>query len=108
MKCVSVKEFEVLNREKLIDKMNKNGIEYRDSFEKLITFIEEFASSPDNEDAYQFMSVKKNRQYGEYVTFKNYVGLIELDDGLQIEILPKIEMASSDEEIKNIFLKMLR
>ena len=105
MKCISVKEFEDLNEERLNNKLKENGLEYKDSFNKLISFIEEFASSPENEDAFQFMSIKKNRQLGEYVTFKNYVGLIELNNGLQIEILPKIEMASSDSETKTIFFK---
>lgn len=108
MKCISVKEFEDLNEERLNNKLKENGLEYKDSFNKLISFIEEFASSPENEDAFQFMSIKKNRQLGEYVTFKNYVGLIELNNGLQIEILPKIEMASSDSETKTIFLNMLK
>lgn len=103
MKCISVKEFDLLNEKELKTKM---GTDYKDSFRKLISFIEEFAASPENEDAYQFMSIKKNREYGEYVTFKNYVGLIELDGGLQIEILPKIE--TSDEDIKTIFLNMLK
>jgi len=107
MKCISVREYEELYEEKLNDMLGKDANKYKDSFNKLVSFIEEFTASPDNEDAYQFMSVKKNRQFGEYVTFKNYVGLVELDNGLQIEILPKIEMVS-DEEVKRIFLNMLK
>ena len=101
---VTVKEFDIINEDML-----RNAIpNYSDEFQELITFIEEFANSPENADAYEFMSVKKNRQYGEYVSFKNYVGLIQLKSGFQIEILPKIDLATTESEVKRIFLNMLR
>ncbi|MBE5763695.1 MAG: restriction endonuclease [Clostridiales bacterium] len=94
--------------------MLANGISCDSAFEKLVAFIEEFKETTDSEDAFQFMSIKKNRELGEYVTFKNYVGLIELDGGLQIEVLPKIDVRleedgkDGDRKIKQIFLNMLK
>lgn len=104
MKKITVTEFEFINE----DKLRENNPNYNGEFKELINFIEEFASSPDNEDAYKFISIKKNRQYGEHVIIKNYVGVIQLKSGFQIEILPKIDMAPNDEEKKKIFLKMIR
>lgn len=103
---ITLREYDVINEELLRLKINN----YKDEFNELISFIEEFQTTRDNEDAYTFMSVKKNRLYGEYVTIRNYVGLIQLRSGFQIEVLPKIDMTTtnSDEENKKIFLKMLK
>ncbi len=101
---IIVKEFDIINEE-LLRKSNPN---YNNEFKELITFIEEFHSSSENADAYDVMIVKKNRLYGEYVQIKKYVGLIQLNSGFQIEILPKIDMATSVEQTKQIFLNMLR
>ena len=102
-KMITVKEFDCINEERI-----KNSISnYNNEFQELITFVEEFVGSPDNVDAYQLMTIKKNREKGQYVQIKNYVGLIQLKSGFQIEILPKIYMAEEDDN-KKIFLKMLK
>ena len=101
MKSISVKEFEYINEEIMKTKIE----DYNNQFDELLDFIEEFASSPEHEDAYSFMAVKKNRQHGEHVSFKNYVGLIQLKSGFQIEILPKIDTTIDS---KKVFLKMLK
>lgn len=102
-KMITVKEFDCINEERI-----KNSISnYNNEFQELITFVEEFVGSPDNVDAYQLMTIKKNREKGQYVQIKNYVGLIQLKSGFQIEILPKIYMAEDDDN-KKIFLKMLK
>lgn len=89
--------------------MIENAIhDYKGEFNQLIDFIDEFNATEDNIDAYELLSVKKDRQNGKYVQFKNYVGLIQLKTGFQIEILPKIDMVSTDTDNKKIFLKMLR
>lgn len=44
------------------------------------------------------------------VTIKNYVGLIQLKNGFQIQVLPKIAFGEEDEEnvkTKKVFSKML-
>ena len=43
---------------------------------------------------------------GEALQLRNYVGVIELESGLQIEVLPKIDFGT-DEENRAIFIKML-
>jgi 5-methylcytosine-specific restriction enzyme subunit McrC len=48
------------------------------------------------------------KQKKEQIQVKNYVGLIQLKDGTQLEILPKIADSDNISEAKAIFLKMLR
>ena len=46
---------------------------------------------------------------GQTITFKNYVGLIQLKKNVQIQILPKIAFLKEEkDETKKVFLKMLR
>lgn len=56
------------------------------------------------------MSIGSRRGIGKIISAKNYVGLITMKDGTEIEILPKIYSAHSDneEETKKIFLQMLK
>ena len=109
MNSIIVHEYEKINEEELKFRMFKNAIcDYKDEFLQLIDFIEEFNATEDNVDAYELLSVKQDRTNGKYVQFKNYVGLIQLKSGFQIDILPKIDMVSSDDENKKIFVKMLR
>lgn len=108
MNSIIVHEFEKINEAELKSRMVNNAIfKYNDEFKQLIDFIEEFNATESNADAYELLSVKQDRQNGKYVQFKNYVGLVQLKNGFQIEILPKIDMVSSNRETKKLFLKML-
>lgn len=45
------------------------------------------------------------------VSIKNYVGLIQMKNGFQIQVLPKISFGEEDEgnvQTKRVFLRMLR
>lgn len=109
MSSIIVHEFEKINENELKARMLKNTAHgYRGEFQQLIDFIEEFNATEENVDAYELLSVKQDRQLGRYVQFKNYVGLIQLKTGFQIEVLPKIDMVSSDGENKRVFTRMLR
>lgn len=109
---IQLKEFQ-----KIISKKDYEDEEHKylpkKTFEELIDFIEEFIGSEEQEDIMNFMKVykDKNRNLGTVVKVNNYVGLIQLKSGYQIEILPKIDFISDDENnniTKKIFLKMLR
>ena len=109
MNSIIVHEYEKINEEELKFRIFKNAIyDYNGEFQQLIDFIEEFNATEDNVDAYELLSVKQDRTNGKYVQFKNYVGLIQFKSGFQIDVLPKIDMVSSDDENKKIFVKMLR
>ena len=75
-------------------------------------FIHEFSGSEENADALDFMRIDYRRNVGDRITVKNYVGLIQMKDGFQVQILPKIafgdEEDSGNAKTKRVFLRMLR
>ena len=81
-------------------------------FQDLIEFIHEFIGDEGNSDALEFMHINYKRNVGDVVTIKNYVGLIQMKNGYQVQILPKISFVKGEDpghkETKRIFLKMLR
>ena len=82
------------------------------AFHDLIEFIHEFSGNGESADALDFMNIKYVRNVGDVITVKNYVGLIQMKNGYQIQVLPKISLASEDDDsdkaTKLVFLKMLR
>lgn len=82
--------------------------------EKTFDELESFIITHKNDlgaDALELMSISSKRGIGKVISAKNYVGLIQMNDGTQIEILPKIytkEKTQSETETRKIFLKMLR
>lgn len=79
------------------------------AFEELLAFIREFTSDDKNVDALELMRIGYNRHVGNIVTMSNYVGIIQLKSGYQIQVLPKIDFKSNEkDETKEIFIKMLR
>jgi len=109
-KSLVVKEFEeIISEDKKQAWMNCHSLPSK-SFNDLKTFIEEFNADGDTSDALEFMRISYKRDYGDVITVKNYVGLIQLKDGTQIEILPKISYEEDEDNAisKRVFLKMLR
>ena len=81
-------------------------------FNSLVAFIHEFTGSEENSDAIDFLKCFTKKNVGDVVSIRNYVGLIEMKNGFQIQVLPKIDFSSSEDignqTTKRIFLKMLR
>jgi len=111
-KTFEVKEFDLIVCNP--DYKNNSNYKYleKEKFENLITFIHEFASSEDNEDILKFLKISYKRNIGNIISIRNYVGLIQLNNGFKIQILPKITFFQNVDEnnivTKKIFLKMLR
>jgi len=81
------------------------------AFEDLVEFIHEFAGDEENADALEFMRIGYKRNVGDVVSIKNYVGLIQMKNGFQVQVLPKIDFGEEDEgnvQTKRVFLKMIR
>lgn len=79
----------------------------KDDFESLTNFIEENSYNSDFSKAFTIFSRSGKR----YIQVKNFVGVIETNTGLVIEILPKVfngKTQSSKDESKLLLLKMLR
>ncbi len=111
-KPVEVKEFDsIICNKEYADVENFTCINEND-FKELETFIYEYAGTEDSADALDFMRVGYKRGVGELVSFRNYVGLIQLKNGFQVQILPKIDFGAEDDignkSTKRLFLKMLR
>ena len=77
-------------------------------FSDLIEFIHAFDYGEEKSDILDFIKIGYRRNVGETVTFKNYVGLIQMKNNYQIQVLPKIEFAKGKkDETKRVFMRML-
>lgn len=106
-KPVEIKEFDsIISNKDYADVENYTSIAKKD-----LDFIKEYACTEENADVLDFMSIGRKPGVGDIVTFKNYVGLIQMKTGFQIQVLPKIdfdnEADTGNEFTKKIFLKML-
>ena len=101
-----VKEFETITGNQEF----KNQYRCMDElvFAELIEFIHAFDSDDEESDVLDFIKIGYKRNVGETVTFKNYVGLIQMRGDYQIQILPKINFAVGEEDkTKQVFMRML-
>lgn len=108
---LEVREFDSIIGNK--DFENDSNYKYLNKpvFDELIEFIHEFTGDDENADVLEFMRIGYKRNIGEVVTIKNYVGLIQMKNGYQVEILPKISFGEEDnnnEQTKRVFMKMMR
>lgn len=104
---LEVKEFETITGNKEFKSQYK--CMDKSAFADLIEFIHAFDSKDDESDVLDFIKIGYKRNVGKTVTFKNYVGLIQMHNDYQIQILPKIDFAVGEEDqTKKVFLKMLR
>ena len=112
-KLLEVKEYDSITGN--VDYKDDEKYKYLDqkAFVDLIEFIHEYAGDEENADALDFMRIAYKRNVGDVVTIKNYVGLIQMKNGYQVQILPKVSFGDGAEDpgnkrTKKIFLKMLR
>lgn len=111
-KLLEVREFDTIIEN--VDFENDEKYKYLDTaaFHDLVEFIHEFSGDEENADALDFMHISYKRNIGDVVIIKNYVGLIQMKNGYQIQVLPKISFDSVEDtgnkETKRIFLKMLK
>ena len=111
-KLLEVKEFDIITGNPNFK--NDEKYKYLDTvaFENLIDFIHQFNGNEEVADALDFMKISYKRNIGNIVSMKNYVGLIQMKNGYQIQILPKISFTNSEDlenrNTKKIFLNMLR
>lgn len=111
-KILEVKEFDKITGNP--DYKEDSNYKYLEepAFQNLIDFIKEYVASDNNDDAFDCFKVITQRGSGDLVITKNYVGLIQMKNGYQVEILPKISMGGVDDTnnrvTKSTFIKMLR
>ena len=85
----------------------------QDTFDTLESCV--LSNSTEDTDALKLMGVSARKGVGKIITAKNYVGVITMNDGTTIEILPKIfsHAAFTDEEekekkVKKLLIDMLK
>lgn len=110
-KTLDVREFERITYNP--DYKDIDGYKYIDKkiFDELTRFIREFIGAEDEDNVFEFLRVESKRHIGDFVSIKNYVGVIQLKGGFQIQVLPKIDFTCDDDDIektKRAFIKMLR
>ena len=79
-----------------------------DTFDALENFV--LSNSSDDADALELMGISARKGVGKIITAKNYVGVITMDDGTTIEILPKIfsHETITDGKVKKLLVDMLK
>lgn len=108
VKPITIKEFDIITSNPAYLNRDGYGVLEEPEFSKLIKYVDEFVSNNEQTDTNEFLKVykPKNRRLGKLVvSARNYVGLIQLKEGQQIQILPKIDF---DDDQEATFLKMLR
>lgn len=102
---LEVREFETITCNKYYQ--NDGFFKYinKEMFDELESFVLEL-NDGDDSDA-NFLNIGLKRNVGKVIQAKNFVGLIQMKNGFQIQVLPKISY-SGIEESKKIFLRMLR
>ena len=68
------------------------------AFSELITFIHDFTGDDMHSDALELMKISYKRNIGNVVTMSNYVGIIQLKSGYQIQVLPKIAFKTGEQD----------
>ncbi|WP_162805834.1 McrC family protein [Sporosarcina sp. PTS2304] len=109
-KRLTVKEFDSFTRNLSVDHANYHMLDDV-TFDLLEQFIlDSTAISETSDDIASFLSIGNVKGIGKVIRTKNYVGVLKLKNGTEIEILPKIHSPASDlseEETKRVFLTML-
>jgi len=80
----------------------------QDTFDALENFV--LSNSTNDSDALDIMGISVRKGIGKIITVKNYVGVITMDDGTSIEILPKIYSKENftDGKVKQLLIDMLK
>lgn len=111
-KLLQVREFDMITENPSFKNDKKYKYIESSAFQDLINFIYKFSGDEENADALKFMSISYKSNIGKVITFKNYVGVIQIKNSLQIQILPKISFDDEDDyenkKTKKIFVKMLK
>lgn len=105
-KLVEVKEFDVITYNEAYKDSDQYVYVDEQSFSYLENLIFTFNES-EEADAVDFFTVTTKRHIGKVIRAKNYVGIIQLKNGVLIQILPKIH-GSTSIDTKKTFLKMLK
>ena len=93
-KCITVQEYKKI----VLSPGDKEGDnDNKKLFDELCQFVDDFTGAKNVEDDVSLFIKKGKDKQGTFVQIMNYVGLIQLPNGHQIDILPKIYFTNSVE-----------
>ncbi|WP_432361440.1 McrC family protein [Sporosarcina sp. UB5] len=107
MKILELREYDVITSNR--DASEQFGYVYleKSAFNQLQDLIFTFNEYEEVDDAIDFLSISSKRNVGKVIRAKNYVGVLQVNDHVQLQILPKIH-GGTQEDPKKTFLKMLK
>lgn len=106
-KLIELKEYDVLTYDREASKQLGHVYLEKSAFEQLEQLILTFNDYDETADAIEFLSIASKRNVGKVIRAKNYVGLLQINDRVQLQILPKIH-GGTETDSKKTFLKMLK
>lgn len=100
-----LKEYDIITYNEAYADNPKYCVVQRKDYEELEKYINSFDSASDDEDIRFFLQIT-----GKGIVAQNYVGLIQLENGCQFQIMPKIEFADKDgiDRTNKIFMEMIK
>ena len=99
------KTYQVLEYQHMTN--NRNAIGCKALDKETFTHLKDFILG-NNENMVDIFNIRIKKGIGEVITAKNYVGVIALKNGTQIEILPKISATNDICLTKKIFIEMIK
>lgn len=106
MKTIQIREYGTfIVGEKNGSNVGDNITLTKRTFEQLEKFI--LSNHSKETDALELMGLSARRGVGTIITAKNYVGIITMNDGTTIEILPKVYSAIEDDSCASRTKKLL-
>ena len=110
-KLLSIKEFEFITSNNSYAETGDN-IHYLSEryFKELDDFIRNQKSTDDEGNPLDFLRARTVKGIGNVIQAKNFVGLIQLESGCQIQILPKVDFGTNDtgKTTEEVFIDMLK
>ncbi len=113
-KVYTVKEFDTVTNNDSYEKTDGYVVFEKKHFKELCDFVtKNNDEKPDDDaEALDFFQYSYRKNIGYNVKIKNFVGLIQLPSGCQVQVLPKIQLAKATDDTENkatidLFMKML-
>ena len=110
-KILEVKEYDLLTYSEKYRNQKGAGQKYhfieKENFDGLVHFIDKMAGNQNEEDQKPFLQVYWETGTGRVMKVGNYVGLIQLNNGFKLQILPKLTLGDEEDKTKKVLLDML-
>ncbi len=108
---LSMKEFEFITSNKSYAGTEDNVRYLKERyFKELDDFIRNQDNTDEEGNPLDFLRTRTVKGLGNVIQAKNFVGLIQLESGYQIQILPKVDFGANDtgKTTEEVFIDMLR